>query len=496
VHTMPDSVSTSPTEDGSAAVPRQYLCPISHQIMADPVVAADGHSYERTAIEEWRLRAHTSPMTAVPMREGVTTNHNLKSQILEFKESIVRGIHELASLAGVRDLRVLIHKLARAQEIARSMPDATGKPLLWKLLVTRAGLPPEVRGADVFPDILENLPDKRPMFESEKERCARRGLICYLQERLVADRSPRLVSWLRRLVHEEDGVGPPRSHFFPPILPLVEVVVGGRPLPKRCMALDGEGAVKTVVVQPEAGVPVEYQIHIRNLDSKELGLRIMVDGQLVECLFLSSHGGTTCSGQALDGAGMRPFLFGRRNPVEVDGGAVRPPEENRKREGKITAIAFDYHKSQRASPPPSKAPASTTSSSARAPAVVAPDSGKKTFHGYTLFGACRPDLHSSVSGTWGAKRGTVEIHYDTIASLLRRGAQRTALGLAPATEETEPQDTSSYDTDTRCAQRRSLSQRKREMDSWVCDLTGEVAEEPAWTKRRRTARPPPDVVVQ
>ena len=35
--------------------------------MVDPAIAADGHTYERTAIEQW-LRSHTtSPVTSLPL---------------------------------------------------------------------------------------------------------------------------------------------------------------------------------------------------------------------------------------------------------------------------------------------------------------------------------------------------------------------------------------------------------------------------------------------
>ena len=55
--------------DGEAAVaspvPHECLCPITRQIMLDPVVAADGHSYERTAIQKWFDTGNTkSPMTS------------------------------------------------------------------------------------------------------------------------------------------------------------------------------------------------------------------------------------------------------------------------------------------------------------------------------------------------------------------------------------------------------------------------------------------------
>jgi hypothetical protein len=37
----------------SRAPPPAFLCPISHELMSDPVVACDGHTYERKAIAEW-----------------------------------------------------------------------------------------------------------------------------------------------------------------------------------------------------------------------------------------------------------------------------------------------------------------------------------------------------------------------------------------------------------------------------------------------------------
>ncbi|GAB4814455.1 hypothetical protein N2152v2_001501 [Parachlorella kessleri] len=40
-----------------------FVCPITHEIMQDPVVAADGYSYDRHAIEAWLATRSTSPMT-------------------------------------------------------------------------------------------------------------------------------------------------------------------------------------------------------------------------------------------------------------------------------------------------------------------------------------------------------------------------------------------------------------------------------------------------
>jgi len=46
-------------------VPFEYLDPITLEIIADPVVAGDGHTYERTSIGRWVQRKGTSPKTGV-----------------------------------------------------------------------------------------------------------------------------------------------------------------------------------------------------------------------------------------------------------------------------------------------------------------------------------------------------------------------------------------------------------------------------------------------
>jgi hypothetical protein len=53
--------------------------------MVDPVVAPDGHTYERVAIETWLQLKTTSPMTREEMDPTVllVPNHNLRSQIRE-----------------------------------------------------------------------------------------------------------------------------------------------------------------------------------------------------------------------------------------------------------------------------------------------------------------------------------------------------------------------------------------------------------------------------
>jgi WD40 repeat protein len=63
--------------------PDEYYCPIRHEIMRDPVIAADGYTYEREAIQAWiDSGKRTSPMTNAPMGHfELTPNRSLKMLI-------------------------------------------------------------------------------------------------------------------------------------------------------------------------------------------------------------------------------------------------------------------------------------------------------------------------------------------------------------------------------------------------------------------------------
>jgi len=61
-----------------------FLCPITREVMTNPVIAADGFTYERSAIERWLETKGTSPQTnlALPSKQLIP-NHSLKSMIVE-----------------------------------------------------------------------------------------------------------------------------------------------------------------------------------------------------------------------------------------------------------------------------------------------------------------------------------------------------------------------------------------------------------------------------
>jgi len=68
-----------------AEPPTEFLCPITLELMEDPVLAADGHTYEREVIVSWLQRSKTSPKTNEAMdSDRVVPNHTLKSLIQDF----------------------------------------------------------------------------------------------------------------------------------------------------------------------------------------------------------------------------------------------------------------------------------------------------------------------------------------------------------------------------------------------------------------------------
>jgi len=66
----------------------KYLCPISHDIMSDPVLISSGHVYNRTHIEEWLEKQDIDPETREEVDKITFPVHYLKREILEYLENI------------------------------------------------------------------------------------------------------------------------------------------------------------------------------------------------------------------------------------------------------------------------------------------------------------------------------------------------------------------------------------------------------------------------
>ncbi|KAK9830341.1 hypothetical protein WJX72_011142 [[Myrmecia] bisecta] len=61
-------------------------CPITQDIMSDPVIAEDGHTYERAAIEEWFKTHDTLPMTnAVVTSKVLIPNISMRRLVEDYR---------------------------------------------------------------------------------------------------------------------------------------------------------------------------------------------------------------------------------------------------------------------------------------------------------------------------------------------------------------------------------------------------------------------------
>lgn len=74
--------------DKQRAAPDDYFCPITQELMVDPVICADGHTYERTAIAAWLETHTTSPKTNLELEAPhLIPNIALRNAIAFYREA-------------------------------------------------------------------------------------------------------------------------------------------------------------------------------------------------------------------------------------------------------------------------------------------------------------------------------------------------------------------------------------------------------------------------
>ncbi|KAK6149819.1 hypothetical protein DH2020_017344 [Rehmannia glutinosa] len=71
----------------ASQLPDDFKCPISLEIMSDPVILSSGHTFDRASIQRWLDAGHrTCPITKLPLPEPPTLipNHALRSLISNY----------------------------------------------------------------------------------------------------------------------------------------------------------------------------------------------------------------------------------------------------------------------------------------------------------------------------------------------------------------------------------------------------------------------------
>lgn len=78
-----------PLPEGKGDPPDAICCPITQEIMVDPVLlVGDGHTYERAAISTWLREHDTSPLTNDVLPDlMLVPNHAVKKMTAEWYES-------------------------------------------------------------------------------------------------------------------------------------------------------------------------------------------------------------------------------------------------------------------------------------------------------------------------------------------------------------------------------------------------------------------------
>eukprot|EP00667_Euglena_gracilis_P017175 EG_transcript_18051 len=75
----------APSPPPAPAMPERYLCPITTEIMVDPVMDLHGHNFERSAIAEWLGRSEECPLSREPIQlHMLYPNLALKEEIAEW----------------------------------------------------------------------------------------------------------------------------------------------------------------------------------------------------------------------------------------------------------------------------------------------------------------------------------------------------------------------------------------------------------------------------
>jgi hypothetical protein len=69
--------------------PAYLVCPLSHDLMRNPVITSDGHSFERAAIEKWFKTSKQSPITGLELPSKLLrSNYALKVASQSYLDSL------------------------------------------------------------------------------------------------------------------------------------------------------------------------------------------------------------------------------------------------------------------------------------------------------------------------------------------------------------------------------------------------------------------------
>lgn len=142
------------------ALPGMPSCPITGEPMIDPVVAADGHSYERAAIARWLTTSDMSPLTGSVMpHKELVPNYGLLSSVQEQ----ANAFRKKAPPSAPKPARKPAPEVKAAPESTATVAPATGTP------TAEAAAPKRAPKGEASPESTATITPKTaaPMTEAE-----------------------------------------------------------------------------------------------------------------------------------------------------------------------------------------------------------------------------------------------------------------------------------------------------------------------------------------
>jgi TPR repeat protein len=164
---------TTPAVVG-VAIPDEYLCPIMLEVMCDPVFTEDGHTYERSAIEDWFKRGnHRSPKNNEEIGCNLVPNIGLKNLISDF---VVR---QEQFVGGKQNASTALHSALSSPKVAvAAAPPTTVLGVLEQLKLVQYYEQLTTEGYDEIED-LQNAPTEELIECGVKRPHARRITKCF-----------------------------------------------------------------------------------------------------------------------------------------------------------------------------------------------------------------------------------------------------------------------------------------------------------------------------
>ena len=93
-------------------VPDDFYCPITGDLMVDPVSEPTGHSYEKESILRWLSTKKESPMTREPLDESqLTDNIALRRSIESIRERLTEDQYKIDSRISEQELQPFVDTL-------------------------------------------------------------------------------------------------------------------------------------------------------------------------------------------------------------------------------------------------------------------------------------------------------------------------------------------------------------------------------------------------